>query len=105
MPKYHPNTVSTYFASGTFVGNGSNLYEATIGGTTGASSAPTHGSGTATDGTVTWTYRGVRPAVTCTVADTDFKRFKYFSTKMVMLSTNSSNIPEAKQLRVIALQA
>lgn len=100
--------VSKYYAAGTFVGHLTKLYECTVGGTTGAASAasaPTHGSGTATDGTVTWTYRGVRPAVTCTVADTDFKRFKYFSTKMVMLSTNSSNIPEAKQLRVIALQA
>jgi len=99
------HTVSTYFASGTFVGNGSNLYEATIGGTTGASSAPTHGSGTATDGTVTWTYRGVRPVVTCTVADTTFERFKQFSSKIVMLTSNTSVIPEAKQLRIIALQA
>ena len=100
--------VSTYYASGTYVGHLTNLYECTVGGTTGAasaSSAPTHTTGTATDGTVTWTYRGVRPQVTCTVADTDFKRFKYFSTKLVMLSSNTSMIPEAKQLRVIALQA
>ena len=100
--------VSKYYAAGQYVGHLTNLYECTVGGTTGAasaSSAPTHGSGTATDGTVTWTYRGTRPIVTATVADTDFKRFKYFSTKMVMLSSNTSMIPEAKQLRVIALQA
>ena len=95
-------------ATGTIVGNSGNIYEATVGGTTGASSAssaPTHGSGTATDGTVTWTFRGTRPAVTCTVADTEFKRFKYFSSKLVMLSSNTSSVPEAKQLRIIALQA
>jgi len=105
---FDDHAVSKYYATGTIVGNASKIYEATVGGTSGASSAssaPTHGSGTATDGTVTWTYRGVRPVVTCTVADTEFKRFKYFSSKLVMLSSNTSNIPEAKQLRIIALQA
>tara|TARA_E500000331_G_scaffold350943_1_gene396747 strand:- start:2411 stop:9514 length:7104 start_codon:yes stop_codon:yes gene_type:complete len=105
---FDDHAVSKYYATGTIVGNSGNIYEATVGGTTGASSAssaPTHGSGTATDGTVTWTFRGTRPAVTCTVADTEFKRFKYFSSKLVMLSSNTSVIPEAKQLRIIALQA
>ena len=50
-------------------------------------------------------YRGVRPVVTCTVADTTFERFKTFSSKLVMLTSNTSSIPEAKQLRIIALQA
>ena len=102
------HAVSTFVAGGTFVGNGANLYEATVGGTTGAasaSSAPVHTTGTATDGDVTWTYRGVRPVVTCTVADTTFERFKTFSSKLVMLTSNTSSIPEAKQLRIIALQA
>ena len=102
------HAVSTYYASGTFVGHGANLYEATVGGTTGAasaSSAPTHTSSTATDGNVTWTYRGVRPVVTCSVANTTFERFKTFSSKIVMLTSNTSVIPEAKQLRIIALQA
>ena len=102
------HAVSTFVAGGSFVGNGANLYEATVGGTTGAasaSSAPVHTSGTATDGDVTWTYRGVRPVVTCTVADTTFERFKTFSSKLVMLTSNTSSIPEAKQLRIIALQA
>tara|TARA_Y100000817_G_scaffold101669_1_gene79500 strand:+ start:2095 stop:9198 length:7104 start_codon:yes stop_codon:yes gene_type:complete len=105
---FDDHAVSKYYATGTIVGNSGNIYEATVGGTTGASSAssaPTHGSGTATDGTVTWTFRGTRPAVTCTVADTEFKRFKYFSSKLVMLSSNTSSVPEAKQLRIIALQA
>ena len=105
---FDDHAVSKYYATGTIVGNSGNIYEATVGGTTGASSAssaPTHGSGTATDGTVTWTFRGTRPDVTCTVADTEFKRFKYFSSKLVMLSSNTSSVPEAKQLRIIALQA
>ena len=105
---FDDHAVSKYYATGTIIGNSGNIYEATVGGTTGAasaSSAPTHGSGTATDGTVTWTFRGTRPAVTCTVADTEFKRFKYFSSKLVMLTSNTSQVPEAKQLRIIALQA
>ena len=105
---FRDHEVSKFYATNTIVGNAGNIYQATVAGTSGASSAssaPTHGSGTATDGTITWTYLGTRPVVTATVQDVEFKRFKYFSSKLVMLSSNTSVIPEAKQLRIIALQA
>tara|TARA_B110000902_G_scaffold64977_1_gene77195 strand:- start:19334 stop:26446 length:7113 start_codon:yes stop_codon:yes gene_type:complete len=103
---FRDHTVSTQFAVNTIVAHtNGKIYKATIGGTSGAASPPTHTSGTATDGGITWTFLGTRPVVTATVAATSFKRFKYFSAKLVMLSTNTSVIPEAKQLRIIALQA
>lgn len=53
----HTNyTASTAFALNRYTIVGSNLYKATVAGTTGAASAPTHTSGTATDGTVTWIF-------------------------------------------------
>lgn len=47
---------STAFALNRYTIFGTNLYKATTGGTTGAASPPTHTSGTATDGTVVWTF-------------------------------------------------
>jgi hypothetical protein len=53
----HTNyAASTAFALNRYTIFGTNLYKATTGGTTGAASAPTHISGTASDGTVVWTF-------------------------------------------------
>lgn len=46
---------STVFAAGSYCFNNGNYYQTTAGGTTG-STAPTHTSGSASDGGVTWTY-------------------------------------------------
>lgn len=46
---------STVFAAGTYCSYNGNYYKTTLGGTTG-STAPTHTSGSASDGGVTWTY-------------------------------------------------
>ena len=78
-----------------------------MGGTTGASStpsAPTHSSGSATDGGVTWEFRGTRPTITTAIDGVNYTNFKYFSVKMVMTTDNTSVVPLAKQLRIIALQ-
>lgn len=48
-------TTSTVFAAGAYCFNNGNYYTTTAGGTTGAT-APTHTSGSASDGGVTWTY-------------------------------------------------
>lgn len=48
-------TASTLFAAGTYCFNNGNYYVTTAGGTTG-STAPTHTSGSVSDGGVTWTY-------------------------------------------------
>ena len=54
------------YTAGQQVANGANLYTVSTGGTSNASgSGPTHTSGSATDGTVTFDYAGV--AATCTV--------------------------------------
>lgn len=47
---------STAFTLNRYTIFGSNLYKATTAGTTGAASPPTHTSGTATDGSVVWTF-------------------------------------------------
>lgn len=53
-----PHAVSTAVATGVQMNNAGNVYKATTGGTTGASSPPT-GTGTGiTDGSVTWDYVG-----------------------------------------------
>ncbi len=105
----YPHEVSRQYAAGVYVANGGQLYKCTIGGTTGAasaSSAPSHTGGTsAADGGCTWEHRGPQPTMTCTVDGVNYSRFKYFSIKMVMLTSNSSMPPKAKQLRAIALQA
>lgn len=48
-------TAATYFAAGAYTFNNGNYYTTTAGGTSG-STAPTHTSGSASDGGVTWTY-------------------------------------------------
>lgn len=48
-------TTSTVFAAGSYCFNDGNYYKTTAGGTTGAT-APTHTTGSASDGGVTWTY-------------------------------------------------
>ena len=48
-------TTSTVFAAGAYCFNNGNYYKTTAGGTTGAT-APTHTSGSASDGGVTWDY-------------------------------------------------
>lgn len=53
----HTNyAAATSFALNRYTIFGANLYKATTAGTTGAASAPTHTSGTASDGTVVWTF-------------------------------------------------
>ena len=104
---YDHETSKTY-AAGNFVVNSGNLYKCIVGGTTGASSAssaPTHSSGNATDGGVTWEFRGTRPTITTAIDGVNYTNFKYFSVKMVMTTDNTSVVPLAKQLRIIALQA
>ena len=51
-----PHQFSTVYAVGDQVHNGTNIYRATVAGTTGAASAPVHTTGTAADGTVTWQF-------------------------------------------------
>ena len=51
-----PHQFSKVVAVGDQVHNVGNTYRATVGGTTGAASAPVHTSGTAADGTVTWQF-------------------------------------------------
>lgn len=53
---YTTYAATTAFALNRYTIFGANLYKATTAGTTGAASAPTHTSGTATDGTVVWTF-------------------------------------------------
>lgn len=48
-------TTGTAFAANSYCFNNGNYYQTTAGGTTGAT-APTHTSGSASDGAVTWTY-------------------------------------------------
>ena len=97
---------ATSYATGQQVANGANLYTVAIGGSTaGTGSGPTATSGSVVDGTVTFDYAGAAATVTATVNTVTFTDFKKFSTKLVFLSSNSSKIPEAKELRVIALQA
>lgn len=59
---------STAFAAGSYCFNDGNIYQTSAGGTTGAT-APTHTTGSASDGTVTWTY--VSAPYDQFVADTD----------------------------------
>lgn len=59
---------STTFAAGSYCFYNGNIYTTTLGGVTGAT-APTHASGSASDGTVSWTYSS-DPYETFT-ADTD----------------------------------
>lgn len=95
----------TSYATGQQVFYGANLYTVNVGGTTDASTFPTHTSGTVTIGTTQITYAGQAATVTASVNTVTFKGFKKFSTKLVMLSNNTSAIPEAKELRCIAMQA
>lgn len=53
-------TASTAYLKGDLVLSGTKVYECVIGGTS-STTAPTHTSGQATDGTVTWKYAGVKP--------------------------------------------
>lgn len=48
-------TASTIFLAGAYCSNDSRIYRTTVGGTSG-STAPTHTSGSASDGGVSWTY-------------------------------------------------
>lgn len=97
------HAVSTQFATGQQVANGANLYTVTTGGTTAASgSAPTHTSSSQTDGTVVFAYAGAAALVSCTVNTVTFEEFKKFSTKFVFLSANTSKVPYAKDLRIVA---
>lgn len=52
------HAVSTAYALGRRVVNGTNLYRCTTAGTTGAASPPVHTTGAVADGTATWTYEG-----------------------------------------------
>lgn len=59
---------STTFTAASYCWNDGNIYYTTSGGTTGGT-APTHTSGSSSDGGVTWTYQNVKYATF--VADTD----------------------------------
>lgn len=60
---------STSFAAASYCSNVGNVYYTTAGGTTGAT-PPTHSTGSASDGTVTWVYQS--SAYDKFLADTDF---------------------------------
>ena len=79
------------------------LYTVTNGGNAG-SVAPTH-AGSLTIGTATLEYAGLAGKVTADKNTVTFTKYKQFSTKLVFLSSNTSKIPEAKELRCIALMA
>lgn len=67
---FRPKTwvTSTSFAAGSYCSYNGNIYKTTAGGTTGAT-PPTHTTGSASDGTVTWTYQTAY--FQTIVADTD----------------------------------
>jgi parallel beta-helix repeat protein len=54
---YNAWVTATVYATGVFVRSGSHIYLASVGGTSGAT-APTHTSGSTSDGGVTWEYAG-----------------------------------------------
>lgn len=103
---YEHELAETY-QTGQLVAFGGNTYEAIVGGITAAvsGSEPTHTSGTATDGTITWQYRGTQATMTATIDTAEFVQFKYFQCKIVFCAENTSLVPKAKQLRMIACQA
>lgn len=96
---------STIYATGQQVAVGANLYTVQSGGTSASTgSGPTHTDGsTPTDGTATFAYAGAAATVTATVSTVTFDEFKKFATKLVFLSSNTSKVPFAKQLRCIAV--
>tara|TARA_Y100000385_G_C13109448_1_gene651455 strand:- start:4493 stop:11038 length:6546 start_codon:yes stop_codon:yes gene_type:complete len=96
---------STIYATGQQVAAGANLYTVQSGGTSASTgSGPTHtDSSTPTDGTATFAYAGAAATVTATVSTVTFDEFKKFATKLVFLSSNTSKVPFAKQLRCIAV--
>lgn len=63
---------ATSFAAGSYCFNNGNYYQTTAGGTTGAT-APTHTTGTVSDGSVDWTY--YNGAYNTFLADTDVSIF------------------------------
>lgn len=74
--------VGTIFAAGAYCFYNGNYYQTTAGGTTGAT-APTHTSGSVSDGGVTWTYYS--GAYTKFLADTDCTLFNSRTLELGML--------------------
>ena len=95
---------NTTYATGQQIFHLANLYTVTNGGNAGTS-APTHTSSSQAMGTATVAYAGAAAKVTAVVSTVTFTKFKKFSTKLVFLSSNTSKIPQAKELRCIAMQA
>ena len=106
-------TVGTQYANSTSYATGQqvataagNLYTVQTGGTSAASGTGPSGTQASppvqeTDGTAVFVYVGPAAQVTATVSTVTFDEYKKFATKLVFLASNTSNIPYAKQLRVI----
>ena len=97
---------STVFATGQQVTNDSGkLYTCSTGGTSAGSGGPTGTGGSISDGTCVWAHAGTAATVAATTGTVNFVKYRRFGIKIVMLSSNTSNIPVAKELRAIALMA
>ncbi len=97
---------STVFATGQQVTNDNGkLYTCSTGGTSAGSGGPTGTGGSISDGTCVWAHAGNAATVAATTGTVNFVKYKRFGIKIVMLSSNTSNIPVAKELRAIALMA
>jgi len=57
----YPWRASTRYEKGAIRTNSGNIYTCTVAGTSASATGPTHGSSTATDGTVTWEYTSADP--------------------------------------------